>query len=294
MKVLVIGLGSIGSRHYENFKSLGCEVSVVSKRPQAFPSFFSVSEAFENFQPSHIVISNETSAHETTLNEVLMYTSVEKVLVEKPLYAHVPNEILVSDTSKVVVAYNLRFHPMIQQLKHVIQNKKIIGAHFYVGQDLSMWRPNRDYRNVYSSKKMEGGGVLRDLSHEFDLFQFFFGKLKLVASYGGHFSKLESDVEDTYTVIVSSSDCPSGIIHMNCVDKIGQRFIIIHAEDESYHLDLVTGLWKESKIETKFNFDKNESYLKMSRAFLNGDKSLCSFQGGLAINHLIKIIEEKA
>ena len=291
MKVLIIGFGSIGSRHYENFKSLGCQVEVVSKRSQAFETYKTVNEAMQVFKPSHVVIANETSAHEDTLNEVLEFSFIEKILVEKPLYSFLPKNFPASAHAKVAVAFNFRFHPMIQELKQKITGQKIIGSIFYVGQDLTTWRPDRDYRQVYSSKKSEGGGVLRDLSHELDMFQFLTGEPCLISAHGGHYSNLESDAEDTYSVILKSKECPSGIIQMNCVDKIGQRFLILHTENDSYLLNLVSGTWRDSKSETVFKFDRNKSYMEMSQAFLRNDDRICSFKDGLVVNKLIEAIE---
>lgn len=291
MRILVAGLGSIGARHFDNFKLLGHEVAAYSRRASNEQHAYSdLCIALSDFKPSHVVIANETSGHGSVLNEVLASSEVKKVLVEKPLYAFIP-EAHPARTQDVSVAYNFRFHPMVRLLKEKIQGQKMIGWHSYVGQFLPSWRPTRDYRDVYSSLKSAGGGVLRDLSHEVDLFGYFAGEYELKASHGGHFSPLQSDVEDTYSILLSARDCPHANIHLNCIDKLGQRFLTVHTEEESVSIDLLSGKWRDSSGEKVIRFDRNDSYIEMSKAFLRNDKELCNYEQGLRINKLINQME---
>jgi hypothetical protein len=59
MRALVIGYGSIGLRHTEVLKSLGCIVSIVSKRKQSVGRCFSnISDAINKEKPEYIVIAS--------------------------------------------------------------------------------------------------------------------------------------------------------------------------------------------------------------------------------------------
>ena len=292
MKVLIIGFGSIGKRHYENFKTFGVEVSVFSRRPlEGFISYASLEECLKSYAPTHVVISTETSDHGPNLEIVLKSTSA-RVLVEKPLFAFIPHTVPFN-VDRVYVAYNLRFHPLINRLKKALENQKIVAWHSYVGQHLENWRPGRDYKKVYSSSREQGGGTLRDLSHEIDLFRFFVNDVKLEAARIGHFSNLESTSEDTASLLLSSSVCPHSNIHMNCIDRLTQRFVTVHSNEETYFVDLITGRWRSSQVDEIMNFDRNDSYIEMAREFLTGEGSrLCSFQEGLETNILIERAEK--
>ena len=292
MKVLIIGYGSIGKRHYENFKSLGVEVIVFSRRQiEGFTFFASLNDCLEILKPSHVVIANETSEHLSALDTVLKYSNA-KILVEKPLYAFLPDAKPREDLTRVKVAYNLRFHPLIKSLKSNLQNKKVISWHAYVGQHLSGWRPGRDYKEVYSSSRVSGGGPLRDLSHEIDLFRFLTGEAMLIAAHGGHFSNIESDAEDVFSLLLKSSGCPHANIHMNCVDRIVQRYMTVITNDDTYFVDLITGRWRDCNKEDLLSYDRNTSYIEMAKSFLTDGYDLCTFEQAWETNLIIEKAEK--
>lgn len=290
-KVLIIGLGSIGKRHLDNFKAIGCATAVVSRRSLSeYNCFKSVAEAVEKFNPEFAVICNETSLHGDSLNEILSFASIKKVMVEKPLYAILP-KVAPSRAADVSVAYNLRFHPMIAELKILLRDQKLLNWNAYVGQYLPNWRPGRDYTQVYSSSRENGGGAVRDLSHEIDLFRFFADDFKLKGAQGGHISKLETDADDSFTLLLTSPKCVHSTVHMNCLDRLTQRFMIVNTDTETYHLDLVQGKWRDSKGERLIEFDRNASYVELAKAFLQNDPRLCSYQQGWDTNKIIEVAE---
>ena len=64
LKVLVIGYGSIGMRHTAVLKELGCQTAVMSRRSIDFyPSYTSLPEAIDGFQPEYVVVATRTSEH---------------------------------------------------------------------------------------------------------------------------------------------------------------------------------------------------------------------------------------
>ena len=175
MRTLVIGYGSIGIRHTEVLKSLGCIVSIVSKRKLNIERCFSnIRDAINKGKPEYIVVANKTNEHIKTLIELKKIGFKGNILIEKPL-SHNLLEIPNKDFNNVFVAYNMRFNPLLQRLIHELEGERIISSQAYVGQYLPDWRPKRDYRKSYSAKKIEGGGVLRDLSHELDFVSWLFG-----------------------------------------------------------------------------------------------------------------------
>ena len=87
MRVLVIGYGSIGSRHTRVLINLGCKVSVLSKRVVEFePCYDNLKIALKEEQPDYVVITNKTVEHYSTLLELSRLGYKGIVLVEKPLF----------------------------------------------------------------------------------------------------------------------------------------------------------------------------------------------------------------
>jgi len=295
MKVLVVGMGSIGQRHAVNFKALSHDVTVCSQRPQAdWRNFPKLGQALSEFQPDYVVIANETAKHGSCLDEVLKNSSgVKGILVEKPLYAFLPQQYPALATQKVKVAYNMRFHPLIIELRSRLGSMPILGWNAYVGQHLTGWRPQRDYRHVYSSKRSEGGGAIRDLSHEIDMLLFLTGSPSYVAGMGGKVSALESDADDVFSLLLKTPNCKHANIHMNCVDHLTQRKLTVHTETETFELDFIAGTFRDKQQTRTLVVDRNESYVNMARAFIAHDERMCSFEEGWNINALIEQAETK-
>ena len=158
MSVLVIGYGSIGVRHVEILKEMEFEVSVLTKQ-KGLPerTFHSLKDALSFNSPDYVIIANKTCEHYFTLKNLAEIGFEGTVLVEKPLF----HKIFVLPQHKFKgawVGYNLRFHPLIQKLRRIIEKEPAISVQVIAGQYLPHWRPATDYRLSYSARRQEGGG----------------------------------------------------------------------------------------------------------------------------------------
>ena len=161
--VLVSGFGSIGQRHVRILREMGQKVHVFSRRKLQEEEYYqNLEAALSEVHPEYVVIANETSEHESTLKKVFSF-EIPKILVEKPLFSTSIENLPENPKSQVFVAYNLRFHPLLQSLCSDIKEQIVLSVHIYVGQYLPDWRPQQDYRKSYSVSRTQGGGVLRDL-----------------------------------------------------------------------------------------------------------------------------------
>ena len=59
---------------------------------------------------------------------------------------------------------------------------KILDADIRVTSDFKKWRPNKNYKDTVSAQKKYGGGVVNELSHDFDYMLYLFGKPVAVTS----------------------------------------------------------------------------------------------------------------
>ena len=114
---------------------------------------------------------------------------------EKPLFSNLENfhEPL---RSQVCVAYNLRFHPLLQRLCSEIEEQSVLSVQVYVGQYIPDWRPEQNNQQNYSLSSALGGGALRDLSHELDYVQWLVGALDLKYVFNEKISDLEIETDD--------------------------------------------------------------------------------------------------
>lgn len=292
MRSLVIGYGSIGSRHTRILKELGYRVAVVSTREIDYElRYNNLEEAICFEKPKYIIVANQTSQHLSTLYELIKLNYKGTILVEKPLFGY-SLEMPEHNFKKGFVAYNLRFHPIIQRIYELIKEEKIISVQAYVGQYLPLWRPQTDYRSSYSAKKDLGGGVLRDLSHELDYLNWLLGGWQKLSALGGHFSHLDIDSEDVSSVMMVTNKCPIVTLQMNYLDRVSRREILINTDRNTIKADLVNGvLWLDGQIE-EYKIDRDYTYRCQHESILQSKfENICTFEEGLEIVKMIEAIE---
>jgi predicted dehydrogenase len=292
MKALVVGYGSIGSRHTRILEELGCSVAVVSSRDVPVElRFASIGEAVGEFGPDYVVIATGTSRHVEGIAALADAGFHGTLLVEKPLFDTV-GKLPQGCSQDGFVAYNLRFHPLMQRLRDHLMQETIISVQAYVGQYLPQWRPGRDYRTVYSADKQAGGGVLRDLSHELDLLNWLLGGWQKLTALGGRFSKLEITSDDVFAVMMTAQRCPVASLQMNYLDRVGRRRMLVNTVEKTFEVDFSAGrLMIDGQCEEHI-VDRDYTYREMHRALLEGRcQDVCTFAEGIDVVCMIAAAE---
>lgn len=289
---LIIGYGSIGKRHARVLGPLvGAVRLVTSQTVEGFETHANLAAALALRMPDYIVLCSPTHLHGAQLAELAKLGFKGTALVEKPLVAHV-KELAANYPFTVLVGYNLRFHPVVQALKARLAGEKILSVSAYVGQHLSQWRPGRDIRETYSAHRDQGGGVLRDLSHEIDLLAHLFGALELVAANIARVGNVTVDSEDSVTLMLRSTNCSMMTLEMNYLDLMPTRMIRIITDKHSITADLIKGEVSVDGVAEKITFESDDSYRAMHQAALAGEhKNICSFAEGLRVVQLIERAE---
>ncbi len=308
IKVLIIGLGSIGQRHANALIVLGIN-NIAALRTgkgqkeidleilRKIKIFSNEQEAFA-WKPTHMIISNPTSLHLDFIKKAILANI--KFFVEKPITDKLNNLELNIDIKNVngVVGYNLRFHALFQFIKNIIVSKefgRIITAHLHVGQYLPNWHPYEDYREAYYSKQELGGGALKTLSHEVDLMQFLFGKVETVFAKVQKLSDLEINVDDVTNIIAKTQYCQQVNVHINFLDPNIRRTGMIYFSEGVLEYDFmksfVTFTNNSGRKTTIYEQkdDLNRQYQSQMREFLASNKSkyCCTFEEGVDVLNII-------
>ncbi len=295
MKVLIIGYGSIGQRHARLLQELKAEVAVVSRRDvTASRSYKTIPAALADGHPDYVVIASSTNEHAADLEALAEACFKGAVLVEKPLFGTV-RKLPDNDFRSLHVAYNLRFHPVLQAFSQAVGERPILSFSAHTGQYLPDWRPDLDYRKSYSAHRAAGGGVLRDLSHELDYMTSVCGSWRRVAALGGRFSTLEIDSDDIFSLLVETERCPVVNVHVNYLQDRPQREMIAITDTGTVRADLIANTVTVGDDVKHFNVGRDESYLGQHKAMLkSNDEFLCSANQGLEIETLIAAVEQAA
>lgn len=191
MKILIVGLGSIGKKHVKAIKSLQPQTEIFALRSRVdaedYPNVTNIYKIdhISNINVDFAIISNPTSEHKKTINELTQFGF--PLFIEKPIFSSLEiGDMVHMVTRKKIITYvacNLRFLDCIKYLKDKlpqIPNDKLNEVNVYCGSYLPSWRPNHDFRKSYSAIAELGGGVHIDLIHELDYLYWLFGEPKWV------------------------------------------------------------------------------------------------------------------
>jgi CMP-N,N'-diacetyllegionaminic acid synthase len=301
MKVLIIGYGSIGKRHYEvltslkNIKQVDLVTSQIIENDTTFKKIKDVKNLNDY---DYFVIASETIKHYEQLKYICSKVENKNILVEKPLYNKKNKKI--KTNNNIFTAYNLRFHPILQKIKKLIKDETVYYANIMCGQYLPTWRPNQDYTKSYSADINKGGGVLRDLSHELDYTSWLFGGFDNIKYLNTKISDLKINSDDIFTLIGTTKNKTIINLSIDYISKITTRRLIIHTKNKTIEADMInnTIFIKNKKDECKTikleSIDRNYTYKKMHQSILkNKYKKVCSFTEGEKIVNNIQNIKYK-
>jgi predicted dehydrogenase len=296
VRVLVIGYGSIGQRHARLLTELKCQVAIMSRRSIDFaPHYSDLSKALSDWQPEYVVVANRSNEHYQAIESLARQGFQGRVLIEKPLFER-PLAIPYHGFSLATVAYNLRCHPLLIRLKSLLDDSvQLVTADIHAGSYLPGWRPNTDYRQSYSAKKAQGGGVLRDLSHELDYALWLFGPWRRLTATGGHLSPLEIDSDDAYTLLMEARRCPMVSIHMNYLGRVPHREILVNTDQHTIHVDLINNTIAINGVIESVSAGQDDTYRTEHQAMLTGNaEGLCTLEEAMETLTTIQAAERAA
>ena len=287
---VVVGQGSIGARHARLLVAEGMEARVVSRHAPG--AFATTQEAVGDGRPEYAVVATPTAAHAGSLEELASAGFSGTVLVEKPIVAASADLPALDAFAGVQVAYNMRFHPVVRELRRRLDGETVVTANVLAGSWLPDWRPTRELRTTSSARRADGGGVLRDLSHELDYAAWIFGPLIADGARGGRLGDLDVDVEDTVGMILHAPRCPLLMVHLTYLDHHAERRVRVTTRRRTLDADLVRWTLTEGDRTTRFAVDWDATYVDMHRAALGGAcADLCTVAEALATVELLERVE---
>lgn len=288
--IILVGLGSIGQRHFKNVKTLlpDATVTIVRRSRKTMPDIEcladkivdNIDDAIAACKPYACIISSPSTFH---VADAMKFAAVGcPIFVEKPL-SHSLSELsklakLVNEHKVIImIAYILRFLPTMQRVKNIIDKKQfgdIVSASVSVGQYLPDWRPNQDYKTTVSAQKKLGGGALLELSHEIDYILHLFGYPEKLAASVVRSGKLEIDVEDSVDSLLMYPEGFCVHLHLDFLQKVSKRCCQITFDKAQLKWDVVSGKLSietaldGKKVETVSNVS-NEIYINELRYFFD-------------------------
>lgn len=213
----------------------------------------------------------------------------------------------ISTSIPILLGYVFRHDYCINWLKKKYQSGvigQLIEADFYCGSWLPDWRPETDYRSGVSAQKNLGGGVLLELSHEFDLAHFLLDEVVSVHSASvGQSKALDVPVEDRAAICCSTINGALVTFRLNFCTKPSRRILLIRGTKGELSCDILNGIAVHTSSDgcsESYNYrrDADERFENQLRHFINcivaAEPPVCTINDGINVLNMIQQIRSCA
>jgi len=269
---LLVGCGSIGSRHAQNLSKTGVDVTAFDIDPEQRHALavdincntVDSLEAGLDANPDIVFVCTPSNHHIDPARQAA--EAGIDLFVEKPLSNTVDGvSALVNATERrnlvTMAGCNKRFHPAIRTVKQLLDDGAIgdvVSARIESGSYLPDWHPWEDYREMYSAKAGVGGALL-DFIHGINYGRWFFGDANDVSGMLSAESSLEIETEDTASLIARHEGDVQCEYHFDYVQRVPSLSGIIVGE---------SGTIRWETEQTYADWETNDMYVDMLDHFL--------------------------
>jgi predicted dehydrogenase len=231
LRVLIVGLGSIGVRHLENLRGLGVETIGVfrslNRPPHRAVDMRGVREHVGGFADAlrHgyevVMVCNPTSLH------IPVSTAAAArgchLYIEKPVSHNIRGlrklqGVIEEKKLKAAVGCQIRFHKNLLDIKGWLDSGKIgrtLSVNVDTGEYLPGWHPWESYKEGYAARRELGGGAVLTTIHDIDYLLWLFGPMTILSAAGGSSGTLQVDVEDYASSMLLSHDNVPIFLHLD-------------------------------------------------------------------------------
>ncbi|MBD3272642.1 MAG: hypothetical protein GF384_08925 [Elusimicrobia bacterium] len=160
-------------------------------------------------------------------------------------------------------------------MRKLLKGREILHARIVCSSYLHSWRQIKKKKELmnYSYYAKQGGGVLLDVSHEFDYVRYLFGDIIDIYGRYGRMHTITIDAEDFADVLLQTKRKVLVNLHLNFNSLYEERRIIVNFTDGYIIGDLIanttTVCRKKKVINRKYNDSRDMVLLKQMRYFFN-------------------------
>lgn len=269
MKVVVIGLGSMGRRRIRLMKSIdnkleirGVDLSVErqeqAKKELQIESYSDLGEAISDFKPECAFICTSPISHgaialECLKNGLNIFTEINLLSewYEEAL------DISKKNGAKIFLSSTFLYRKEIQYIENSVNNE-VVNYIYHTGQYLPDWHPWESYKNFFVSNP-KTNGCREIFGIELPWIVKTFGDIVDFKVMKSKISNLELDYNDNYMVMFEHQNGTKGIMCVDVVSRKAVRNLEIYSENKHIFWDGSPDGLKIYNFETK-NLDNIELY----------------------------------
>lgn len=243
MRILVVGLGSMGRRRIRLLKKIDDSLIIMgidsqkTRCQQAEEEFHirtmdNLENALTQFMPECVVVSTSPLTHAEIINQCLKFNC--NVFTELNLISdrYGENIKLARDNGKVLfISSTFLYREEIQYIREKVNDYHgKLNYNYHVGQYLPDWHPWESINNYFVSDKRTNG--CRELfAIELPWIVKTFGKIKKVEVISRKNTDLPIDYNDNYLLLIEHENGNCGILAVDVVSRKAVRRLEVYGEN---------------------------------------------------------------
>jgi predicted dehydrogenase len=255
VKILVVGLGSMGRRRVRNLlyvgghEIAGCEPNEERRSEVATELGIAVFPAFEagmEWGPDAIVISTPPDRHSEYAAAAVragLHFFTEASVVRDGMEELI--ELVRNRTIIAAPSCTMRFHPAVNLIKQRLEERTIgrpLAFTHHVGQYLPDWHPWEDYRTFYGARRATGA-AREIVPFELNWLTHLFGRIVALGCFSGKLSNLDTDIDDLYATLLEFESRVCGSMVIDVISRPALRQARIIGEEGT-----LVWNWQERKV----------------------------------------------
>jgi predicted dehydrogenase len=275
MRILVVGLGSMGKRRVRNLKALGVEhiagLDIRHDRCQESENKYGISvfdtleNAVQTFDPQIFVISTPPDLHMHYANyafESGISCFIEASVVE-PEKIKLLSERIRNTQIIMAPSCTMRYYPGPMKIKELIRAKaigKVLNLNYHTGQYLPDWHPWEDIEDFYVSKR-QTGAAREIVPFELTWLNDIFGMARPIACFKAKLTDLSADIDDIYHCLLRFDNNVIANITVDVISRpravrdmriLGSEGEIVFSADTNCvrYINSAMTEWREFKFDT--------------------------------------------
>jgi predicted dehydrogenase len=318
--LLIVGAGSVGKRHLENFTALGARVSAIDPnasrleeaagRAPLLARHTSLDSALAAGGFDAAVICSPPTRHVEQSMQCLQAGLA--CLIEKPLGVSAQSvaplvELAQRSTAPTLLGYTYRWWQPLRDMREGVLRgdigtprhvRCIMSAH------LADWHPWERYQDFFMAKAALGGGALLDESHFLDVMLWIFGMPGEVYAHVEKLSDLDIDTDDNVDALLRY---PSGLrvsIHLDLFGRPHEKSITISGDGGTFGWsfepnELRLGREAGASWQTRsYQLQRNDMFVGVAREFLDvlarKAEPTCTLEDGLRVLEVIEAMRSSS
>ncbi len=319
--LLILGAGSVGKRHIDNFGKMGCKFSAMDPRRDRLDEVSrldSVIDCYLDLESSlekpekydGVVVCSPPKFH---VDQCIK--SLERnlpVFLEKPVCADADSakklvDVVNNSTAPLLLGYTYRWWPPLREMKKWLEDKMVGNIHHVrcvMSAHLADWHPWENYQDFFMASKELGGGALLDESHFVDLMYWMFGKPRELYAKVEKLSDLDIETDDNVDALMFYDNNMRVSIHLDLFGRPHEKFIVVSGDNGTIQWSFDPNRIRYSNEMTQdwdeklFEYERNDMFVEAAKEFMDileqGTHPSCTIEDGYHVMQILEAMRESS